>query len=168
VIRLSNLIIFLAVFLSASIIDDYKNKNYSAVCNYQNIVTYKNNEKILSIIGEACVKTSDLYLLPFIVNYLKHSSIGRKNAIYFLVIFNEKKLLYTFLFDNFDISDFSFPKTNYILSIVFNAIKNKNYKKLGDVYLIKYKNLSIKMYKENDKMIIETFDNKKIKRYWFR
>jgi hypothetical protein len=163
-----SILIFLSIFLNASIIDSYKNKNYENVCNYKNIIKYKNNEKILSIIGDSCVKINSLYLLPYIINYLKHTSVGRKNAIYFLVIYNEKKLLYSFLFDNFDISEFSFPKTYYILSSVFDAVKNKKYKKIGDIYLIKKNNLTIKMYKENDKMIIEEFNGIKTKRYWFR
>jgi hypothetical protein len=161
-------IFFLSLILNASIINEYKNKNYSAICNYQNIIKYKKNEKILSLIGDSCVKTNSLYLLPFIINYLKHTAVGRKNAIYFLVIFNEKKLLYAFLFDNFDISNFNFPMTDNILSIVFKAIKNNKYKKLGQIYLIKTDKDIIKMYKKNDKMIIEVFDNKKTKRYWFR
>jgi hypothetical protein len=167
-IKFSIIIFLLSIFLNASIIDSYKNKNYENVCNYKNIIKYKNNEKILSIIGDSCVKTNSLYLLPYIINYLKHTSVGRKNAIYFLVIFNEKKLLYAFLFDNFDISSFNFPKTDYILSVVFNAVKNKKFKKLGEIYLIKNKDNIIKMYKEDDKMIIELYDGKKTKRYWFR
>jgi hypothetical protein len=106
--------------------------------------------------------------LPYIINYLKHTTIGRRNAVYFLVVFNEKKLLYSFLFDNFDISNYDFPKTDYILSVVFEAIKNKRYKKLGEIYLIKNKDNIIKMYKKNDKMIIEEYDGKKTKRCWFR
>jgi hypothetical protein len=163
-----SILIFLTVFVNASIIDEYKNQNYGKICNYQNIIKYKHNEKILSIIGESCVKINSLYLLPYIINYLKHTTIGRRNAIYFLIVFNEKKLLYSFLFDNFDISNFDFPKTDYILSVVFEAVKNKRYKKLGEIYLIKNKNNIIKMYKENDKMIIEEYDGKKTKRCWFR
>jgi hypothetical protein len=156
------------MFLNASIIDEYKNKNYEKICDFKNIVKYKKNEKILSLIGESCVKINNLYMLPYIINHLKHTPIGRKNVIYFLVIYNEKKLLYAFLFDNFDIDEFDFPMTNHILSIVFDAIRNKKYKKINNVYLIKYKNINIKMYKEDDKMIIEEYSGKKIKRYWFR
>ena len=158
-------IIFLIIlFLNASIIDDYKNKNYNKICNYKTLDLAIKNEQLLSIVGMSCVKSNNLYLLPYIVKNLKNSPISRKNAIYFLVIYSEKKLLYSFLFDNFDISSFSFPRTNYILSIVFEAIKNKNYTLSNGIYLIKYKNRIIKMYKEDSKMIIEN----KNERYWFR
>ena len=158
-------IIFLIILsLNASIIDDYKNKNYNKICNYKTLDLAIKNEQLLSIVGMACVKSNNLYLLPYIIKNLKNSPISRKNAIYFLVIYSEKKLLYSFLFDNFDISSFSFPRTNYILSIVFEAIKNKNYTLSNGIYLIKYKNRIIKMYKEDSKMIIEN----KNERYWFR
>ena len=52
--------------------------------------------------------------------------------------------------------------------MVFDAIKNNKYKKIGNIYLIKEKNTMIKMYKENDKMIIEKINGKNIKRYWYR
>jgi hypothetical protein len=158
------LLCFFPLFLSASIIDDYKNKKYFDICKFDKIVKYKKNEKFLSIIGTACVKSNKLFLLPYIVNYLKHTKAGRQNAIYFLVIFSEKKLLYAYLFDNFDISMFSFPKTDYILSDIFDAIKNKKFVKKDNIYIIKEKNATIKFYKEDDKMIIE----KNGKRCWFR
>jgi len=130
----------LIIFLNASIIDDYKNDKFDKVCNYSNIIKYKKDEKNLSVIGDSCVETNSLYLLSYIINYLKHTLIGR-NAIYFLIIFNEKKLFYAFLFDNFDLSNFNFPNTDHILSEIFNAIKNKKYKKIkiGDIYSSKKK-----------------------------
>jgi hypothetical protein len=161
-------LLLLGIVLNASVIELYKEKKYSRVCKFDKIVKYKKNEKILSIIGDACVKTNKLYLLPYIVNYLKHTRIGRQNAIYFLVIFNEKKLLYAFLFDNFDINGFCFPKTTHMLSIIFEAIKNKKYEKIDNYYLIKNKDTIYKMYKEEDKMIIEEIKENNIKRCWFR
>jgi hypothetical protein len=166
--KFSILIIFIG-FLNASIIDDYKNKNYEKICTYKNVLTYRKNEKILSIIGDSCVKTDNLYLLPSIIANLKYTSIGRKNAIYFLTIFNEKRLLYSFLFDNFDISDFSFPQTEYILSVVFDAIKNGKYEKIDNIYLIKKDKFVLRIYKKNDKMIVEKmYKNILLERHWFK
>jgi len=162
-------ILFLGVLLNASIINDYINKKYNKICTYKNIFKYSTNDKILSVIGESCVKSNNLYLLPSVIKRLKHTKTGRKNGIYFLTIYNEKKLLYAFLFDGFDIKNFCFPYTKHILSDVFMALKNGNYEKMGDLYIIKNKNFTLKMYKENDKMIIEKYKNNKlIKRQWFR
>jgi len=162
-------ILFLALFLNASIIDDYLNKEYNKICSYKNIFKFKKNEKILSVIGESCVQTDNLYLLPYVVRNLKYTKIGRRNSIYFLIIYNEKKLLYSYLFDNMDISDFDFPYTKNILSDVFVALKNGNYEKKKDFYIIKKDNYLIKMYKKNGRMIIEKYKNNKlIKRHWYK
>jgi hypothetical protein len=159
-----SILIFLFAILNASILNDYKNKKYDKVCTFTQLDKYRKNEKILSLMGEACLKIGRLYMLPHIVNHLRNTPIGRKNAIYFLVIYNEKKLLYSFLFDNFDINDFSFPMTDYFLSDVFEAVKNKTYTKKGNVFIIKSNNKTIKMYKKNDKMVIEVNN----KRYYFK
>jgi len=162
-------ILFFALFLNASIINDYLNKEYNKICSYKNIFKFRRNEKILSVIGESCVKTDNLYLLPYIIRNLKYTKIGRRNSIYFLIIYNEKKLLYSYLFDNMDINDFNFPYTQNILSDVFMALKNGNYEKKKDFYIIKKDNYIIKMYKKNDRMIIEKYKNNKlIKRHWYR
>jgi hypothetical protein len=164
-------LIFISVCVKADIIQDYLAKNYKKICNINNISKYKNNEKILSIIGVSCVKIDSLYLLPYIVNRLKHTPYGRKNSIYFLTIVMEKKLLYSFVFDNLSLKPFSFPLTDYVLSAVFEAIKNGNYKKDGDVYVINDKTEGIvyKVYKQDDKMYIDEYiNNKLIKRRWYR
>jgi len=162
-------IIFLALFLNASIINDYLNKEYAKICSYKNIFKYQKNEKILSVIGESCIQSNNLYLLPYVIRHLKYTETGRRNAIYFLTVYNEKKLLYSFLFDGFDIRSFDFPYTKNILSDVFMAVKNGNYEKKGDFYIIKNGKSLIKMYKKNDKMIIEKYENNKlIKRQWYK
>jgi len=161
--------LLLGVLLNASIVNDYINKQYNKVCTYKNIFKYRKNEQILSLIGESCVKSNNLYLIPYIVRHLRATKVGRRNAIYFLIIYNEKKLLYAFLFDGFDIKNFSFPYTKNILSDVFMAIKNGNYEEIGNLYIIKKNDFIIKMYKENDKMIIEKYKkNKLIKRQWYK
>jgi len=163
--------IFLLLFpllLKASIIDDYLKGNYSQICNINNVISTK-NEKILSIIGTSCVKSDKLYLLSLIINKLKDTPIGRKNSIYFSIIFTQKKLLYAFLFDNYSLKNFNFPKTDYILSDVFESIKNKKFILKGDIYIINLKNKTIYFYKQGDRMYIDEYkDEKLIKRHWFR
>jgi len=155
--------------LKADLVNDYLNKKYKEICTYSNIGKYKKNEKALSIIGVSCVKIDSLYLLPYIVNNLKHTPYGRKNSIYFLTIVMEKKLLYSFLFDSLSLEPFSFPMTDYVLSKVFEALKYGNYVKDGDVYVIKDDSKMYKLYKQEDKMFIDEYENGKlIKRRWYR
>jgi len=171
--RISKLFI-LALFvmgLRADIVSDYLHKDYKKICTFSNIEQYKWNEKALSIIGESCVRIDSLYLLPFIVNKLKHTEYGRKNSIYFLTIVMQKKLLYSFVFDGFSLKAFSFPATDYILSKIFMFVKNGKYTKEGDTYVMydEKSSKTYKLYKSGDKMYIDTYQNGTlIKRRWFR
>jgi len=155
--------------LFGNILEDFKNKKYKKVCTIENIRKNINNENILSIIGVACVRVDKIYLLPVMFYRLKKTSKSRKNLIYFNTIYFQKRLLYSFLFDNLDITEFNFPMTDYILSKIFDAIKNKKYVLKNSKYIIKDGNLTYHFYKEDDKMIIDTFKkNKILKRQWFR
>ncbi|GAB6074008.1 hypothetical protein JCM15786_06650 [Nautilia lithotrophica] len=157
--------------LNASLVKEYLSKNYHKICSFKNIKKYKNNEKALSIIGVSCIKVDSIYLLPYIINQLKYTDYGRKNAIYFLTILMEKKLLYSYLYDGISLKAFSFPMTDYVLSIIFNAIKNDNFKKTGDLIIVEdtKNNKTYNVYKKNDKMYIDEFKNGKlIKRRWYR
>jgi len=163
------LFILFFVFLKAGIINDFKKAEYDKICNFGNI-TKTSNEKLLSIIGISCVKTDNLYLLPLIVMKLKHTKIGRQNAIYLDTIYLQKRLLYSYFFDDFSLNGFNLPKTDYILSIVFNKIKKKEYKKIGNIMIINLKNENLKIYKVDDKLVIDEYNKKNflIKRHWYK
>jgi len=163
------LIFFSAIILNASIVSDFKHKKYSKVCKYNNIMKYKSNEKALSIIGTACVRSDKLYLLPYIYKRLKHTSLGRKNAIYLATIYLQKKLLYSYMFDNFSLNGFELPLTDYILSKIFFAIKSDNYTKRDGKIVIYDKSKRYEVYKVEDKMMVDEFKGDRlIKQRWFR
>lgn len=162
-------LIFLITNLAfANILTDFKNQNYQKICNMKNIETIK-NEKLLSLVGISCVKIDKLYLLPFIIRRLKHTKIGRLNSIYLLTIYTQKKLLYSYFFDNLNLSNFSLPDTDYIISHVFYKIKNHHFKVEQNVYIVKYNKEIYKIYKKGTKLFIDEYKNNKlIKRHWFR
>ncbi|EDM24526.1 hypothetical protein FE773_08190 [Caminibacter mediatlanticus TB-2] len=163
---MKKIIFLIPFFLYASIYENFLLKKYSVVCSPKNINT--NDEKLLSIVGISCVKSDKLYLLPLIINKLKKTKTGRTNSVYFATILLQKKLLYAFLFDKYPIDSFSFPKGDYILSVVFDNLKSGNYKKIDDKYIINLKNEIIYFYKKDDKMIIDEYKNGKLKSRWFR
>ncbi|ACM93340.1 hypothetical protein NAMH_1371 [Nautilia profundicola AmH] len=170
-ISLSGFLLLFSLNLHADLVKDYLNKKYYQICSFQNIKKYKNNEKALSIIGVSCIKVDSIYLLPYIINQLRNTSYGRKNAIYFLTILMEKKLIYSYLYDGISLKSFSFPMTDYILSYIFQALKTDNFKKVGDMIIIenKQKGITYNVYKKNDKVYIDEFkDGKLIKRRWYR
>ena len=164
-------LVLFTVSLNAGLIDDYLNKKYTKICSFENIKKYKNNEKALSIVGVSCIKTDSLYMLPYIINILKHTSYGRTNSIYFLTILMQKKLLYSYLSDNFSLKSFSFPMTDYVLSYIFDAIKHNDFKKEDGIIIIQNKknNVTYHVYKQGDKMFVDEYkESKLIKRRWYR
>ena len=155
-------------FVYGGILKDYKQGNYKNICNI-NVINSLDDEKLLSITGISCVKIDSLYLLPLIIRKLKHTKTGRLNSIYLLIIYMQKKLLYSYFFDNLKLDDFELPDTNYILSHVFYKIKYNEYKKENGVYIINYDNEIIKVYKNNDKLFVDEYrQNKLIKRHWYK
>jgi len=161
--------LFIPFFLFANIIDDFKNKNYQEICTPQNYRKYVHNYKMLNLIGLACVKSDKLILLLPISYRLRKDKLSRKNSVYFLTLVMQKRLLYSYFFDgNKDIFYFSFPKTNYFLSDVFEAIKDKNFKKEQNIYIIQNKNKIYKIFKNGTFLEIDEIKNNKIKRHLFR
>jgi len=156
-------------FLKADIIKDFLSKNYEKICTYKTIDMYMKDDKALSIIGLSCLKLDKLYMLPYVFNKLKRTKKGRKNGIYFLTIYTQKKLLYSYLFDNLSLDAFSLPETDYILSKVFWAIKLKDYKKEKDKFVIIIDEKRVYVYKKEDKFFVDEYkENKLIKRHWYR
>ncbi len=172
--RILNKIILILLFFvlgNASIVDDYISGKYEKICTFENIYDYGNNEKVLSIIGESCIKLDKIYVLPYLINKLKKTDLGRKNAIYFLTILMQKKLLYSYLFDNMPLDSFNFPLTDYVLSYVFEKIKNKEFQKQDGVIIIKgaKEGVVYKVYKNEDKMYLDEYMNDNlIKRRWYK
>ena len=163
------IILFIVIFLKADLLHDYLNAKYNKVCKFKNIEKYKKDENLLSLIGMSCLKTDKLYVLPYILVHLKHLKNSRKNALYFLTILMQKRLLYSYLFDGQSLQSFSFPLTDYVLSYIYEAIKNKNYTKEGDIIIIKNKSITYKVYKQEKKMYIDEYENQNlIKRRWYR
>jgi len=165
------LIFVFAVFGYASIVDDYISEKYEKICTFKNIHDYRNDEKALSIIGVSCVKLDNIYMLSYLINKLKKTDFGRKNAIYFLTILMQKKLLYSYLFDNMPLNSFNLPLTDYVLSYVFEKIKNKEFQKQDGVIIIKgaKEGVVYKVYKNEDKMYLDEYMNDNLtKRRWYK
>ena len=168
---INKILLFLALLiisLKADIIEEYKNSEFNKICNFQNVNKTK-DEKLLSIIGISCVKSDNLYMLPYIVAKLKHTKTARQNAIYLNTIYMQKRLLYAYFFDGFSLDGFELPNTDYILSVVFDKIKSKEYKKEGNILIIKTKSETLKVYPQNTRLIVEEYiGNILKKRHWYK
>ena len=160
----------LPLLVFANVITDFKAKKFKKICSFKNYQLYKNNPDFLSLIGFSCVKTDNLFLLPKICYYLRVSKTARRNSVYFLTLVLEKRLIYMYFFDNDkSIFYFNFPKTDYFLSEIFDAIKNKKIQKRDNYYIIQKKNLTYDIYKKGTFLVIDEMKNDKlIKRHLFR
>jgi len=166
-----NRLIFL-VFITlvyGDIQKDFFNKKYSKVCSVKNIYKYKNNDKILSIIGKACLNIDSIYLLPRISKFLIHTKEGRANSLYFLTIVLQKRLIYNYLFDKIPLNSFNLPMTDYLISYIFYKIKDNQFIKKENKIIIKKGDITYMIYKEKDKMFVDKYKNNKlIKKRWYR
>ncbi|MBE0491993.1 MAG: hypothetical protein IBX44_07060 [Sulfurospirillum sp.] len=175
--------ILLAIVISASlfayekddIINDYEEGNFKQVC-LQSASYYKNNgknERLLSMIGDACLKSDFINPLGYIAKNLLSTPDYRQNASYFTTILLHKKLLYQFINDGIDLSNIRLPKTQHILSLVFEHIVMQDFSKIDDKIEVKLDQthkvlLSKQIKNENSWLLIEEFrDGELIKKRWY-
>lgn len=156
----------------------YQNKKFEEVCSigFDHFKENKKDEEFVTLYAFACLKSDYIDRLAIPTAVLKFSKESRANSAYFSVILMQKKLLYHSLVDNYDLSEFRLPTTDYVLSRVFDL-----YAKIGKhepraFYLFEDPNdpkLTYKLYLSRDykldKIVIEEFyDTITIKRhvYW--
>jgi hypothetical protein len=176
------LILFFSINLFGSIKQDilnlYQNKKYEDACNvgFDNFGRYNKDEEYLSIYAFSCLKADYIDRLALPIAMLKFSQESRSNSAYFSVIFMQKKLLYHALLDDYDLSEFNLPTTDYVLSKVFELYAKLGQHEKRSLYIFddtSNEKVSYKLYLEKDykipKMIIEEYyDNTLVKRhiYW--
>ncbi len=155
------------------VINDYKEGKYKSVC-LKSAIFYKNaekDEKILSIIGDACAKVDYINPLGYIVRKLVSTPEFRENSSYFATLILQKKLIYQFMNDNIDLKNLRLPRSNHTLSIVFENLAKKNYTKKQDKIIINLDNKEYRVWLSNAKKrvvnIEEYIDGKKIKTHWY-
>ncbi len=165
-------------FQKADVYKAYKKHQYQRAC-YMSAKIYLQNKKddnFLTVFANSCLQIDNINRMAFPAMLLIRNPVARSNAIYFLTILYQKKLLYKSLIDGFDISGFKFPTTNYILSKIFVKYCQKKYKKSGNTYIFKDdgdKNITykLKLIKDKDiyKMVLDTYKNNiliKNRIYW--
>lgn len=178
-------ITFFIIFLSYSFASDfdivkhkYEEKDYRTACIKAGDIynQYKDNEEFLSLYAHSCLESDMINRLVLPIIKLYKTPEGRENAAYFSTILYEKKLLYYALVDDIDISYINLPKTNYILSKIFNRFVNGDYNYKNGAYwfidekdnTISYK-LSLEEHQKAKKIFIRTYKDGqviKVRMYW--
>lgn len=107
-----------------------RNKDYANACKVGKKLFFKGekDEKLLSIIGQVCLKSDYIYITALIQSRLRTTEDARTNAVIFSSILLQKRLIYQFMYDDKDISSLSLPISNHPLSHAFTAIRDKKYK----------------------------------------
>ncbi len=156
----------------------YQNEEYAKACTmgYDYFNKYKKDEAYVSLYAFSCLKSDYIDRLSQPITSLKFSTQARKNAAYFATILMQKKLLYYALIDNYELSKFRFPTTDYVLSKVFDLYSRLPLHQRKKFYILKdtqdpkliYKLYIMKQQNINKMVIEEYYDTIKIKRhiYW--
>ena len=159
------LLISLSLFgvTKSEIYNFYKNQNYKDTCSKGMWILNKNrnDDDYMSIVSLSCVKSDMINSAIRIAKSMTHSAIGRQNASYISSLFLIKKLLLQMLFDNIDISNLSLPKSDHILSIVFENISHHNFSKVDNIYIVKSngKRYTLSILNKEKKFIIKIYEN---------
>ncbi len=156
----------------------YDKGRYSKACikSGEFYQEYKSNEEFLNLFGASCLKADMINRLVLPIIKLYKTKEARENAAYFSTILYQKKLLYYALSDNTDISYVNLPKTDYILSKIFDKfVKGEYDMKNGSYWFndeensdVSYK-LSLEERNNIKKMYLRTYKNGriiKVRIYW--
>lgn len=151
------------------------NKNYAKLChnNVFDLASKNKDEGLLSVYADACLQTDWVNKLSSVVILLRQTKEGRQNAVYYSTILYKKKLLYLSMIDGIDISGMFLPKTNYILSDIYDAYVEKKYELKDGVYYFYFgaNTYTVSIVNENgyDKLVLKSYINDKListKSYW--
>ena len=156
----------------------YTQKRYKPACQLglRIFEKHKRDSKFVMLYGFACLKADYIDRLAVPLTGLRATKTERANASYFATILLQKKLLYHALLDHVDISHLVLPKTDYVLSKVFDLYVQKAYRKIDDKYYLESKDskgLLYVLYTQSNgrvhKMVLEErLDGNiiKIHKYW--
>ncbi|HIM93667.1 MAG TPA: hypothetical protein EYM49_01335, partial [Campylobacterales bacterium] len=120
------LFLFLASLVSASNLSDiyklYEKQEYEEGCDYGAKYYTKNidNEKYLTFYGLSCLETNSLNRLAQPMVKLGETKELRETASYFATILLQKQLMRQFLLDGKELGNLKLPKTDFVLSRIFN------------------------------------------------
>ncbi len=155
------------------VLRDYEAKNFEKVCNDGAALYLKNekNEQILVAIGDACARVDSINPLGNIVKNLISTKEYRESGSYFATLILQKKLIYEFMLDNINIKELTLPRTNHVLSRVFEQLSKGNYKTGENGIEISTEEMDYLLWLSKDEpkkvYIDENKNGKLVKRHWY-
>lgn len=164
---------FVYAYSYQDILRDYDAKNYEKVCNEGNAFLVKNekNEQILVAIGDACAKVDSINPLGYVSKNLISTKEYRESGSYFSTLVLQKKLIYQFMHDNINLKELKLPRTDHVLSRVFEQLSKGNYEVVESRVEIATPELNYILWLSDDaikKVYIDEYKNGiLIKRHWY-
>jgi hypothetical protein len=170
--------LFISTLISSNLSTLYKlyeTQQYKRGCDYGFKYLKKNrdSEKFLTLYGLSCLETNKIDRIATPMVKLKNGKAQRENGSYFGTILLQKQLLKQALLDKKELGKLKLPKTNFVLSKIFNLFVHKRYHLKDDIYIFQDSNnrdieyqLYIQKMATKNYMILDIYKNNKfIKRY---
>lgn len=113
----------------SAFLDAYKKEDSALACRIGREI-YRSglqDEKILIAIGKSCAEDDYINFIGVLQQRLGKSTESRRAAVYFSTLILQKRLISQYMFEDIDFSAYTLPRTEHILSLTFDAIKNKSY-----------------------------------------
>lgn len=155
------------------ILKDYEGKNYEKICSQGSSLLLNNekNENILVAIGDACAKIDAINPLGSVVKNLISTQEYRESGSYFATLILQKKLIYQFMNDQINLQELRLPRTEHVLSRVFEELAKGNYAQNNQKIEIKVSDKEYLLWLSNDnpkKVYIDELKNGKLMyRHWY-
>ena len=125
----SVLISFSYGYSKAEVLLDYQDGHYQKVCSVwpELIIAQEKDENLHTAVGDACAKEDAINSLCNIIRHLVSTKEHRESGSYFATLVLQKKLIYQFMLDGTSLKDLKLPKTEHLLSKVFENLSAGNY-----------------------------------------
>ncbi len=167
------LLSYLQAYSYNEILRDYEANNYDRVCTHGVNLLMRNdkNENILTIIGDACAKVDTINPLGNVVKNLISTPDDRESGSYFATLVLQKKLIYQFMHDGINLKELRLPRTEHVLSRVFEELAKGNYTNVEKRIEIKTSFMDYIVWLSDDRpkkvYVDEIKHGKLIKRHWY-
>lgn len=114
---------------ATNFLEAYKSKDAQKACHFGRKLFHAGtkDEKILIATGQVCAEIDYIDFLAVLQQRLHSSRLSREAAVYFSSLVLQKRLISQFMFEDADLSEYMLPRSDHLLSRVFEAIKNEEY-----------------------------------------
>lgn len=113
----------------SAFLDAYKKEDSALACSIGREI-YRSgvqDEKVLIAIGKSCAEDDYINFIGVLQQRLGESPESRRAAVYFSTLLLQKRLISQYMSEGTDLSAYTLPKTEHILSLTFEAIRDRSY-----------------------------------------